>query len=69
MKSLGVNLETIILKNDDIGAEKLSGNPVFHGRSKYIINKHKMHQALREKLLGDVIFHVAKKCLGDVMMI
>ena len=29
-------------------------------QTKHIINKHKMHQALRGKLLGDVIFNVAR---------
>ena len=37
-----------------------------------LINKHKMHPALRENLLGDVIFHVARKmsrCGDDDIMI
>ena len=29
--------------------------------NKHVINKHKVHPVLREKLLGDLIFHVARK--------
>ena len=33
-----------------------------------IDKQHKMSPALREKLLGDVIFHVARKYLDDVAL-
>ena len=50
LKSLGVNLETIILRNDNIGAEKLSGNPVFHARSKHIdIRHHFVRDCVKKK--------------------
>ena len=34
--------------------------------NKHMINKHKINPALREKLLGDVIFHVARKYVSVI---
>lgn len=49
---LGVDLNGIILKNDNNGAQKLATNPIYHARSKHIdIRHHFVRETVKEKLV------------------
>ncbi|CAL1678207.1 unnamed protein product [Lasius platythorax] len=53
----GVDLNGIILKNDNIGAQKLATNPIYYARSKHIdIRHHFVREAVKETLV--LIQHV-----------
>lgn len=55
---LGVELNGVVLKNDNIGAQKLATNPIYHARSKHIdIRHHFVREAVKEKLV--LIQHVS----------
>ncbi|KMQ86954.1 retrovirus-related pol polyprotein from transposon tnt 1-94 [Lasius niger] len=53
----GMDLNGIILKNDNIGAQKLATNPIYYARSKHIdIKHHFVREAVKETLV--LIQHV-----------
>lgn len=40
MKTFGMEIEKVVIKNDNMGAQKLAANPVFHSRTKHIDIRH-----------------------------
>ena len=61
------NLAEVIIYNDNLGANKLAENPVFHARSKHIdVRHHFVRQTLKENLIS--IEHVSTEDMGADML-
>jgi len=56
--NLGLALTNVVIKNDNIGAQRLATNPVHHARSKHIdVRHHFVREAVKEKRV--LIQHVS----------
>lgn len=52
LESFGINLKSVTLKNDNLGAQKLAVNPVYHARTKHIdIRHHFIRDAVKKKIM------------------
>lgn len=58
LRELGLISGEIVLKNDNVGAQKLASNPVYHARSKHIdIRHHFVREAVKKRSI--LIQHVS----------
>lgn len=47
-----MNLSNMVVKNDNIGVQKLSANPVFYARTKHVDKRyHFVRDAIKKKLI------------------
>jgi len=67
LDSLGMNLQEVTLGVDNMGAQKLATNPVFHARTKHIdIRHHFVRDAYEKKMIS--IEHVStNEMVADVL--
>lgn len=67
LRDFGVEVDCLTIRNDNVGAQKLADNPVFHARTKHVdIRHHFVRDAVQEEFVR--IEHVpTQKMAADVL--